>query len=125
MDSQESDTSHPAALDSRVEEDKPTGVGIEIEADATLGYASIQNSVPVVRSLRLTNHGPETLENLQVLISCNPRFAQGIKLRFDRLLPSESRRVSPVDLQPDHSYLSDLQEAIHAVVKVTVLTGTN
>ena len=125
MDSQESDTSHPAALDSRVEEVKPTGVGIEIEADATLGYASIQNSVPVVRSLRLTNHGPETLENLQVLISCNPRFAQGIKLRFDRLLPSESRRVSPVDLQPDHSYLSDLQEAIHAVVKVTVLTGTN
>lgn len=103
----------------------PAGVEIEIEADATLGYASIQNSVPVVRSLRLTNHGVEPLENLQVLITCNPRFAQGIKLRFDRLAPSESRRVSPVDLHPDHSYLAELQEAVQAVVKVTALSGTN
>lgn len=104
---------------------KPTGVEIDIEADATLGYASIQNSVPIVRSLRLTNHGAEPLENLQVLITCNPRFAQGIKLRFDRLAPSESRRVSPVDLHPDHSYLAEHQEAVQAVVKVTVLAGTN
>ena len=103
---------------------EPTGVGIEIEADTTLGYASIQNSVPVVRSLRLTNHGTESLDNLQVLITCNPRFAQGIKLRFDRLGPSETRRISPVDLAPDHAYLADLQESVTAAVKVSVLTGT-
>ena len=104
--------------------EEPTGVGIEIEADATLGYASIQNSVPVVRSLRLTNHGTELLENLQVLITCSPRFAQGIKLRFDRLGPGESRRISPVDLAPDHAYLAELQESVTAAVKVSVLTGT-
>ena len=104
--------------------EEPTGVGIEIEADATLGYASIQNSVPVVRSLRLTNHGAEPLENVQVLVTCNPRFAQGIKLRFDRLGPSETRRISPVDLAPDHAYLADLQESVTAAVKVSVLTGT-
>ncbi len=104
--------------------DAPTGVSIEIEADATLGYASIQNSVPVVRSLRLTNHGTESLDNLQVLITCNPRFAQGIKLRFDRLGPSETRRISPVDLTPDHTYLAELPESVTASVKVSVLTGT-
>ncbi len=113
------------ATEAEAEADNPTGVEIEIEADATLGYASIQNAVPVVRSLRLTNHGADPLENLQVLITCNPRFAQGIKLRFDRLAPRESRRVSPVDLHPDHSYLAELQEAVQAVVKVTVLTGTH
>jgi hypothetical protein len=37
-------------------------VTIEIEADPTLGYASIQNAVPVMRALRLTNNGPEALE---------------------------------------------------------------
>lgn len=104
--------------------EEPTGVSIEIEADATLGYASIQNSVPVVRSLRLTNHGNDPLANLQVLITCNPRFTQGIKLRFDRLGPSETRRISPVDLAPDHAYLADLQESVTAAVKVSVLTGT-
>lgn len=105
-------------------EEKPTGVEIEIEVDATLGYASIQNSVPVVRALRLTNHGTDSLEHLQVLINTNPRFAQGINLRFDRLGPSESRRLSPVDLQPDHSYLAGLTEAVQAIVKVSVLAET-
>ncbi|WP_234409585.1 DUF4011 domain-containing protein [Ideonella sp. B508-1] len=103
---------------------QPTGIAIEVESDATLGYASIQNSVPVIRSLRLTNHGTEALENLQVLITCNPRFAQGIKVRFDRLGPSETRRISPVDLHPDHAFLADLQESVNAAVKVSVFTGT-
>jgi len=40
--------------------------GIAIEADATLGHASIQNSVPILRSLRLTNHGTEPVE------TCDP-----------------------------------------------------
>jgi very-short-patch-repair endonuclease len=108
-----------------VASEQRTGVAIEIESDATLGYASIQNSVPVIRSLRLTNHGSEALENIEVLITCNPRFAQGIKLRFDRLAPSETRRISPVDLRPEHSYLAELEESVNATVVVSVLTGTN
>jgi len=79
---------------------------IEVEADTTLGYASIQNSVPVIRSLRLTNTGSEALENIEVLVGCNPRFAEGVKLRFDRLGPNESRRISPLDLRPDRTYLA-------------------
>jgi hypothetical protein len=122
MNRQESDAGESIA--SEEQEIAPPGLEIEIEADATLGYASIQNSVPVLRSLRLTNHGAEPLENLQVLITCNPRFAQGIKLRFDRLGPSESRRIAPVDLHPEHGYLAELPEAVQAVVKVTVLSGT-
>lgn len=102
-----------------------TSLGIEVEADATLGYASIQNSVPVIRSLRLSNHGAAPLENLKVLITCSPRFAQGINLRFDSLAPGERRLISPIDLHPDHGYLAELQESVKATVEVTVLTGTN
>lgn len=123
MDSQLNGASEPAGQEAAV--GSPTGIEIAIEADVTLGYASIQNSVPVVRSLRLTNHAAEPLENLQVLVTCNPGFAQGVKLRFDRLAPGESRRISPVDLHPDHAYLAELQESVSAVVKVTVLTGTD
>ncbi len=102
---------------------QPTGIAIEIESDATLGYASIQNSVPVIRSLRLTNHCADTLEGLEVLIACNPGFAQGTKLRFDRFAPGETRRVSPIELQPDHAYLADLQESVNASVIVSVLVS--
>ena len=104
---------------------KQTSLSIEIEADATLGYASIQNSVPVIRSLRLANNGPDALEGLEVLVVCNPRFAQSVKLRFDRLAPGETRRISPVDLQPDHTYLADLQESVNAAINVTVIAGTS
>uniref|UniRef100_UPI00293D895D DUF4011 domain-containing protein n=1 Tax=Janthinobacterium sp. TaxID=1871054 RepID=UPI00293D895D len=114
-----------SAVASPIEVAKPTGVAIEIESDPTLGYASIQNSVPVIRSLRLTNHGDDALEELEVLIACNPGFAQGTKLRFDRLAPGETRQISPIELQPDHSYLADLQESVNASVTVSVLAGTN
>ena len=96
---------------------------IEVDADTTLGYASIQNSVPVIRSLRLTNTGSEALENIEVLVGCNPRFAEGVKLRFDRLGPSESRRISPLDLRPDHTYLAELQEAVTASITITAHAG--
>ena len=114
-----------SAVASPTEDAKPTGVAIEIESDPTLGYASIQNSVPVIRSLRLTNHGDDALEGLEVLIACNPGFAQGTKLRFDRLAPGETRQISPIELQPDHSYLADLQESVNASVTVSVLSGAN
>ena len=110
-------------------DERPVGdahaVSIDVEADVTLGYASIQNSVPVVRALRIANNTGETLESVQVLVSCNPWFAQGIKLRFDRLASGESRRIAPIDLLPDHAYLAGLQEATAGHIKVTVLVGSD
>ena len=95
-------------------------VTVDIEADPTLGYASIQNSVPVIRALRVTNNGADALEHIEVSVSCNPRFAESMTLRFERLAAGESRRISPLDLRPDHSYLAELQEAAAASISVTV-----
>jgi very-short-patch-repair endonuclease len=96
---------------------------IEIEADATMGYASIQNAVPVVRALRLTNPLLDAQENLEVVISCSPAFARGLKLRFDRLAAGETRRISPLDLQPDHDFLADLKESVNASIRVVAEAG--
>ena len=54
----------------------PPGMVVEIEADPTLGYASIQNAMPVLRSLRLTNRTDQTFERLVVLVTCTPSVAQ-------------------------------------------------
>lgn len=124
MDVLESDGALPIGSNESREPSAPLeAVLVDIEADGTLGYASIQNAVPVVRSLRLTNNGSEALEGLEVLMSCNPRFAEGASLRFDRLAPSESRRISPIDLRPDHTYLAELQEAALATITVKVTAG--
>jgi very-short-patch-repair endonuclease len=96
-------------------------VRVEIEADRTIGYVSIQNSVPVIRSVRVTNKSLGELQAIQVLVRCNPAFAKGAHIRFDRLRPDETRTISPIDLQPDHSYLAGLQEGLVASLTVTVV----
>ncbi len=101
----------------------PCAIDIDIEADPTLGYASIQNAVPVVRSLCLTNRSQDRVEKLAVHIRCNPAFAQGMTLRFDYLGAGESRRMAPLDLAPDHAYVADLQEALCARIDVVVQSG--
>jgi very-short-patch-repair endonuclease len=116
--------SHEGSLDAASVQVR-AAVGVEIEADPTLGYASIQNAVPVLRSLRLTNHTENTLERLVVLITCAPRFAQGVKLQFDQLAPGETRRIAPIDLKPEHAYLAELQEAVKASIRVSVVQGTD
>ncbi|MDB5937904.1 MAG: hypothetical protein JWP77_268, partial [Polaromonas sp.] len=98
-------------------------IRIDIEADATTGYAAIQNAVPVVRALRLTNLQPEAIEQLVVTLACSPAFARGLTLRFDRLAAGETRRISPLDLLPDHGFLADLQESVHASVHVVAEAG--
>ncbi|MBB3181149.1 DUF3320 domain-containing protein [Variovorax sp. Sphag1AA] len=92
---------------------------IDIESDPTLGFASIQNAVPVIRSLRVTNTGEQVLEHVELLVDCNPRFAASVKLRFDKLGPGETRTISPLDLQAEHTYLSNLTEAVTASISVT------
>jgi len=99
-------------------------VAVEIEADRTIGYASIQNAVPVVRSIRITNKSSGDLQSVQILVRCNPAFAKGAHLRFDRLRADEARTISPIDLQPDHSYLAELQEGLTAALTVTVVEGS-
>lgn len=97
---------------------------VEVQADPTVGYASIQNAVPVVRSLRLSNGTENCIEGLEVVIACNPSFARGTKIRFESLAPGESRLISPLDLHPDHGYLSDLQEGMSAAITASVMHGT-
>ncbi|EHK66625.1 DUF3320 domain-containing protein [Achromobacter arsenitoxydans] len=91
---------------------------IDIEADPTQGYASLQNAVPILRSLRLTNHAPHACNDIEVHVACNPAFAQAVTLRFDSLESGEIRRISPLDLNPDHAYVANLQEAVRASITV-------
>lgn len=110
--------------------DKPTAIAATPEAvkvaflsDKTIGYAAIQNHVPVLRSLTLQNNTNEPLDNIEAVISCSPGFAVGARIKFDRLMPGETRKISPIDLQPDHGYLSKLDETEQASVNVKVSAG--
>lgn len=98
---------------------------LKVIADPTTGYAAIQNNIPVVRSLILKSNRADTLRSVDVLVSCTPAFAQGARFHFEQLVPGESRTISPVDLQPDHTYLIKLDEAEKASIRIEAVTDGN
>lgn len=98
----------------------PRPVRVEVIADATIGYASLQNDVPLIRELRITNDSQDTITDVEVIVAADPPFAEGAKLRFDRLAAGESRRVTPVDIRIHHRYLSGLTELERAKLNVSV-----
>ena len=93
---------------------------IELIVDATLGYAALQNDVPVLRELKITNGSDRPVKDVDLVISSDPPFAEGIKLKFDQLEPGETRRISPVDIKVSHSYLAGLTELVRGRITVEV-----
>jgi very-short-patch-repair endonuclease len=96
----------------------PSSIALELLSDPTTGYAAIQNNVPLVRQLSVTNRGELPLVGIELIVFCSPPFAHGTKLRFERLAPGEQRKIAPLDLQPDHGYLASLDEAEKASITV-------
>ncbi|WP_338762276.1 DUF3320 domain-containing protein [Massilia sp. METH4] len=90
-------------------------------ADPVTGYAAMQNDVPAVRSIALTNAGTTALTNVEVTLGCRPAFAGSLQLRFERLGAGETRSIAPVALKPDHAWPASLDEAERAAI---VLTAT-
>ena len=101
----------------------PHALQIEIAADPTTGYAAIQNNLPVVRAIQLTNTGAAPLVDVELLVSCTPAFATRERLRFDRIEPGETRQLAPLDLAPDHGALAARDEAELATISASATVG--
>lgn len=84
---------------------------LALDSQPTIGYASQQNAVPVVRAITLSNASETALIQIELEVSSSPAFVQPARFRFEQLEPGEFRRLHPVDLQIDHGYLTRLDEA--------------
>lgn len=97
-----------------------TEIKIELTADPTVNYASYQNNVPLIRGLALSNATDEPLRDVEVVVRCEPAFAETMRLRFERLDAKESRHLQALDLKFQHRYLAELNEAERGRVIVEV-----
>ena len=98
-------------------------VHLEIQTDPTVNYASYQNNVPLIRSLTLTNGTEEPLRDVEIIVRCEPAFADILRLRFERLDASETRQLDALDIKFQHRYLSELNEAERGRIIVEVNAG--
>lgn len=96
---------------------------LALESQPTIGYASQQNAVPVVRTITLSNASETALNQIELEVSSLPAFVQPARFRFERLEPGEFRRLHPVDLQIDHGYLTRLDEAERGSIVVRAIAA--
>jgi very-short-patch-repair endonuclease len=99
-----------------------TALLIDVQVNATVNYASYQNNVPLVRSVIITNTSSNALHDIEIIVRCEPEFAETLKLRFARLDAQEVRHIESIDLKFHHRYLAELNEAERGRVTFQVTT---
>lgn len=101
--------------------ERPT---IHASIAASFTYASYQNAVPVVRSIRLANSTGDNLQNLTLELTADPAFLRPKTWTIDRLLHGDDVALSDRRVDLDPSYLSGLNEAERGCISLLLKRGS-
>jgi very-short-patch-repair endonuclease len=96
---------------------------VELRSDATVSYASYQNSIALCREIVIENKTPFPLADVQVSIIPEPDFAEALVFRFERLDSGDKRTISPIPIKLRHAYLAGLTEAERGRLRIEVRSG--
>ncbi len=101
--------------------------GLRVEITAVLApkvtFASHQNSVPILRELKIENPRDEALNDLIVEIEADPPILETRRWPIDRIGGNSTTEVRDLDVRLNAGLLLDLHEAMTAAVTVLVQKG--
>ena len=89
----------------------PAGLVLEPDIARAFTYASFQNAIPVVRSIRISNPTHETFEQCTLELSSSPPFFRPKTWTIDRVLAGDAISLSDRKIELDAAYLAGLDEA--------------
>ncbi len=84
---------------------------LAIESAARITFASAQNAVPIIRSIRIENPTDEPLIGLTLNLRPQPAFCREKKWTIDRVGAGDNVSLSDKDLTLDFTFLAGLNEA--------------
>jgi very-short-patch-repair endonuclease len=91
-------------------------IKIEGVIASKIGFASHQNSVPVLRELTVHNDGEADYSDLELELVADPPFLEGKTWRLDRLNKDSTLHISERNLKLNAAYLADLTESLSATL---------
>ncbi|MEN6520926.1 MAG: DUF3320 domain-containing protein [Armatimonadota bacterium] len=97
-------------------------ISVEVMLSRTVNYASQQNDIPVIHSLRIRNISDSVLQDIRVSISAEPAFAAPMEMRIASIGPDETYNLGKVDLALSHNFLFQLTERVLGTISVAVST---
>ncbi|TJV46258.1 MAG: DUF3320 domain-containing protein [Mesorhizobium sp.] len=104
------DSSELVTNDGAVAE-RSTAASIVADVASSFTYASYQNAIPVIRSIRLDNDTAGSLESCRLELTSSPSFLRPKTWAVDRLLPGDRLQLSDRKVELDSGYLAGLNEA--------------
>lgn len=92
--------------------------------DHAINYAFQQNSIPVVKELRLQNNGTAR-RDLMLRLETEPAFAPAVEIRLQAIEPGGEFRMSPPELKLklSHDFLAELNEKVSGWLKLEMIEG--
>lgn len=96
---------------------------IVAEIAGSFTYASYQNAIPVVRSIRIENVGGRQHENVRIDLTSSPAFLRAKSWTVDRLLPGDSLPLGDRKVDLDADYLAGLNEAERGEITLRLSAG--
>lgn len=102
----------------------PPEARLSLIYDHAINYAFQQNSIPVVKELRLQNNG-KLRRDLLIKLTTEPAFAPAVDIRLQAIEPGGEFRMAPPELKLklSHDFLADLNEKIAGWLKVEIIEG--
>ncbi len=98
-------------------------VTIAVDLASTFTFASHQNSIPVIRSIRVDNSTAVSIENARLELTSSPAFLRSKTWAFDRILAGEGLTLSDRRIDLDAAYLARLDEAERGDIKLRLVRG--
>ncbi|PAY19002.1 DNA helicase [Rhodopirellula sp. SM50] len=93
---------------------------IEFELSRSVNFASYQNSVPVLRQLRVRNRSQTPLAQLRLELNSEPGFIKPKTWIIDRIDPDTTLTLDDNEIHLDAGYLNRLNEAERGEVRFTL-----
>ncbi len=88
-----------------------------------IGFASHQNSVPLLREARVGNRTDRTLEGLRLVLSADPPFVSTKTWLIDRLSSGDDLQVADRDVALNAGLLRELSESVQGTVLLTLFAA--
>ena len=98
-------------------------IAVEVETAECLNYASWQNSVPLLKSLEISNPTSQSCSGLTLTVTSSPAFIRPKQWVVDRVDAGSTVSVRDRDVQLDPDYLAGLNEAERGVLTFELLCG--
>ena len=89
---------------------------VTVRAEECFNYAAWQNSVPLIRSLTVTNPTAEDLASVTIQLATSPAFATPQTWTIDRVEAGQQVELRDTDIAIDADYLERLDEAVRGTM---------